>query len=135
MDATRTLFSFACIGVVSTLAYVAGALALGHLGAGAVSASITAYACGMLISYFGHRSVTFRSNQPHRDGIPRFILLNILGLTLAVAIPFLFDRFLGLPSFVAVVTTAIAVPLASFIGHNRFVFPAASRNPEASFTG
>jgi putative flippase GtrA len=127
MGGLRTLVSFAGVGVLSTLTYIVLAMAFGSLGAGAVSASLMAYACGMLVSYGGHRSVTFRSDQPHREAVPRFIMLNIVGSGLAVMIPFLFDRFLGLPSFAGIAATAIAVPLLSFIGHSRFVFPAVSR--------
>lgn len=122
----RTIASFGCVGAISTLTYAGSAILFVEMGAGVVSASLMAYSCGMLVSYWGHRSFTFRSKRPHGEGIPRFVTLSILGSLLAVTIP-LACGWLGLAEFVGIVTTALAIPLLSFFGQSRFVFPAPGR--------
>ncbi|WP_380877566.1 hypothetical protein ACFB49_13370 [Sphingomonas sp. DBB INV C78] len=119
----RKIGAFGLVGGASTLAYIALALGFGRLGLHAVAASFAAYLVGMVISYAGHRHLTFASRRPHSEALPRFVLVNLFGVGLSLAAPFLLTVTFGLPPAVAVATTTILVPLASFVGHNRFVFP------------
>lgn len=118
----RRISAFGLVGGLSTITYAVLALTFERLGAGAVPASFAAYLVGMLISYSGHRRLTFGSDRRHGEAIPRFIAVNLFGLAVSLALPWLLTTRIGLPSVIAVVAAAILVPLASFIGHSRFVF-------------
>lgn len=125
----RKIGAFGLVGAISTLAYTGLALAFGKLGLHPVAASFAAYAVGMVISYTGHRHLTFGSSRPHREAFPRFVIVNLFGIAVSIAAPWALTVHLALPPIVAVLTTTFLVPLASFVGHNRFVFPSASQPP------
>lgn len=118
----RRLPTFAAVGVVCTATYILLALLLGKAGFGPVSASLMAYCCGMILSYNGHRLLTFASSRPHREGLPLFLGVNLVGIGISLVVPGVLSVALGLPSPVAVFATAMIVPLSNFLGHNFISF-------------
>ena len=118
----RRLPTFAAVGAVCTGTYIVLALLLGKAGFGPVAASLLAYCCGMIISYNGHRLLTFASRRPHREGLPLFIGVNLFGIGISLAVPGVLTVALDLPSQVAVFATAMIVPLSNFLGHNFISF-------------
>jgi putative flippase GtrA len=98
----RRLPTFAAVGAVCTGTYIVLALLLGKAGFGPVAASLLAYCCGMIISYNGHRLLTFASRRPHREGLPLFIGVNLFGIGVSLGVPGVLTVALGLPSQVAV---------------------------------
>lgn len=114
---------FFIIGATSTGSYVLLALAGEALGLPVALASAGAYGITIPLSYFGHRQLTFESDRPHREAASRFIALNLFGIGMSMAAPWLLCDRLGLPAAVGVLTVAVLVPLASFIGQSLFVFP------------
>lgn len=121
---------FGIIGAASTGAYVALALIGKGLGLPVSAASLAAYAVAFPFSYFGHRRVTFQSDRPHREAVSRFVALNLFGLLLAVAMPWLLCDQLGLPGIAGIVAVAVTVPLSSFLGQSLLVFPSAGDAPQ-----
>lgn len=119
----RQLGAFGVVGLAATLCYAVLAIVF-ERGAGLapVAASFAAYGCASLISYGGHRRLTFASSRPHAEAVPRFALLTLLGVAVALAAPQILTVRLGLPSLIAVAATCIAVPLLSYLGLDRLVF-------------
>lgn len=118
----RRLPTFVAVGAVCTGTYVLLALLLGKAGFGPVAASLLAYCCGMVISYNGHRLLTFASRRPHREGVPLFLCVNLFGIGISLIVPGVLTVALDLPSPVAVFATAMIVPLSNFLGHNFISF-------------
>jgi putative flippase GtrA len=118
----RRLPTFAAVGAVCTGTYVVLALLLGKIGFGPVTASLLAYCCGMVLSYNGHRLLTFASRRPHREGLPLFLCVNLFGIAVSLVVPGVLTLALDLPSPVAVLATAMIVPLTNFLGHNFISF-------------
>ena len=118
---------FGMVGAASTLAYIALALLGEALGLTVVVASVAAYALCIPFAYLGHRHFTYGSNRPHREATPRFVALNLVGLGISAAAPWLLCDLAGLPPFAGVFTAAVLVPLASFAGQSLFVFPPTGR--------
>jgi putative flippase GtrA len=114
---------FGMVGAASTLAYMALALLGEALGMAVVVASVAAYSLCIPFAYLGHRHLTFGSDRPHREAASRFVALNLLGLGVSAAAPWLLCDLAGLPAVAGVFTAAILVPLASFAGQSLFVFP------------
>ena len=53
----------------------------------------------------------------------RFLALNLFGIGLSVAVPWLLCDRLALPAAAGVLAVAVLVPLASYFGQSLFVFP------------
>lgn len=121
----RRLASFSLVGAAATLGYALLALAGTALfNAPAALVSGFAYALASILSYCGHRGLTFRSNRAHGVAIPRFMQVTLLGHLVSIALPALLSDGLGLPSILPVALTCVAVPLLNFIILPRYVFGA-----------
>ncbi len=118
----RKIPTFAAVGALCTATYIALALLLGKAGLAPVTASLLAYCCGMVLSYNGHRLLTFASRRPHREGLPLFLGVNLFGIGISLVVPGVLTVALDLPSPVAVLATAMIVPLSNFLGHNFISF-------------
>ncbi|MBN9553158.1 MAG: GtrA family protein [Alphaproteobacteria bacterium] len=117
------LFRFAAVGVTSTLCYAITALFLtAKLHYATIEASVAAYAIAALLSYFGHRVITFRSTGDHAREAPRFGALMLCGYALALAIPLFFAQLLGWPPSASILITCIAIPLVNYMLMARVVF-------------
>ncbi|TIO76107.1 MAG: GtrA family protein [Mesorhizobium sp.] len=124
---SHRLSRFAVIGVSSTLVYGVCALLLSGGGTRAALlpatlASVVAYAIAGLFSYAGHKYYTFMSAGDHTFELPRFLLLNAIGLATAIALPVVLTERLGMPAAIPVVLTCISVPLVNYIVLGRWVF-------------
>lgn len=116
---------FSMVGGASTLAYALLALGGEALGMNVVVASVLAYALCVPFAYLGHRHFTYGSSRPHREAVSRFVALNIAGLAISAAAPWLLCDVVRLPAFAGVFTAAVLVPLASYAGQALLVFPSA----------
>ena len=80
---TRALQGFLVVGVASTLLhYAVMVLAIEGLGVPVVMAAGAGFLAGALLSYTLNRRLSFASQRPHREGLPRFALMVICGVTL-----------------------------------------------------
>ena len=57
--------------------------------------------------YLGHRILSFRSSVPHGQALPRYILVQLCGVTLAALFSFLCYRVLGFSSIVGAALVAV----------------------------
>jgi putative flippase GtrA len=126
MSPLRRLATFATIGVVATVSYALIAESLVSLRLTPLWASLIGYTLCATWSYLGHKHFTFSSSGRHAIEAPRFVLVTIVGLFVAVAMPILFARLFGPSPYGAVTATCVLVPIISFVVSQRFVFrPAA----------
>jgi putative flippase GtrA len=116
---------FALVGAAATTLY-AGLAWAGTEGLGLPSplASIAAYALTALLSYAGHRSMTFASSRPHGEAAPRFGGIAVFGYVVALAAPWLLTEKLGAPSHAAILTTCVLVPIVNYASLARVFAPA-----------
>jgi putative flippase GtrA len=121
------LARFGAVGVGTTLLY--GALGLAFINAGwnGGVASIAAYLISAACSYVGHRRYTFGVTGGAQR-VARFLVVNAVGLAVAMALPPAFAALGGDPRW-GVVTACIAIPLSNYFALKRLVFaePAAAR--------
>ena len=119
--APRLLTRFALVGVGATLLYALLAL-LFEEPLGPVAASVTAYAICAVVSYCGHKFLTFTSSGAHRVELPRFLALTAAGFAVATALPVLVTGVLGWPAILSVAATCILIPAVNLVALDRWVF-------------
>ena len=86
-DQARTM-RFALVGAAATAVYAGLAWAgTERLALPFPLASLAAYALAALLSYAGHRSLTFASRRRHREAAPRFGGIAAFGYAVALAAP------------------------------------------------
>jgi putative flippase GtrA len=118
-----TLAKFGSVGVAATLAYFVLANAfVATVMSDAKFASFAAYICASLISYFGHRSVTFQSEQTHKVGLPRFIASTFFGGWISYALPKILQEQLGFTHFFAFAAVCLVVPVMNYLLFKFWVF-------------
>ena len=121
--ATTPAARLVVVGAVCTGLYLAGAWTLSErLGLPAGLASLTAYMAAAVVSYFGHRTFTFRSSVPHARSAWRFGLLAVAGYVVALATPLILTDGLGAPAIASFLAVSIAVPAANAVALSRLVF-------------
>lgn len=101
--------------------YVALAAGLTAMGLKPGAAGAAALLPVLAISYLGHKSKTFGSPGAHRREAPRFVLLSVLDLLLAAAVPQA-ALVLRAPSVAAFVLLAALVPAMNFLLMRFWVF-------------
>lgn len=132
----RGTAAFAAVGTLATLTYFAVASAGSAIGLRAYMSSLAAYAVSSLLSYSGHRYLTFRSTAPVATTAPRFLQLTLAQYALALAIPAALTDVAGLSPTVSYLAVCILAPLTSLLVMSRYVFRApVSASLEAVTTG
>lgn len=99
------LMSFLFIGGLAAISYVGLAAVMIDLGTGLPDWLMSAlcYAAFVGPVYLAHRHVSFRSNAPHAQALPRYIALQLCGIGLASAFSYLCYGVLGLPTMTAAI--------------------------------
>ena len=118
------LMRFGAVGAGTTLLYGAIGVALTTLGWKAALASIVAYGASSACSYAGHRFFTFGA-QGGAQQVSRFLVLNGIGLAVALALPPLFVAA-GFDARWGVVAACVAIPLSNYFALKHLVFAQAS---------
>jgi putative flippase GtrA len=111
---------FALVGAAATALY-AGLAWFGteKLALPSPLASVAAYALAALLSYAGHRSLTFASRRRHREAAPRFSGIAAFGYAVALVAPWLLTEKLDAPPYAAILTTCVVVPIVSYVSLGR----------------
>jgi putative flippase GtrA len=113
----------AVVGGTTTLTYAVLAWALTERMPGpAWLASVTAYSVASILSYAGHRRLTFRSRQPHTHEAPRFIALAVVGYGTAATTPLVMTDMLNANPLFAIVATCLIIPVLNTWALSRLVF-------------
>lgn len=116
------LSRFASVGLATTAVYPLAFLLGIRLGLQASLAAFLAYAFTSALSYVGHRQFSFRSRRHHGAALRSFIPLTAVGISIAVALPWLSER-LDLPYWTAAIATCVAIPVVNAVLLSGLVFP------------
>lgn len=119
------LARYGAIGIAATVLYLATASGLRLAGMGAGVASTLAYLAACSVSYLGHRSFTFRSRAMHRRAVPRFLVVSLLGLGIAAALPPLVQWLTPFDAYFGFLAVTVTVAGCSFVSLRLAVFRAA----------
>lgn len=119
-------FRFVLVGLAATLCYAVLAwTSTTRLGLPPPVASLASYAAAAVLSYLGHRHLTFRSRRPHGEAVPRFAGISVAGYGVAFLAPWLLTDRIGAHPGIAIAVTCAVVPVLTYVGLGRLVF----RNP------
>jgi putative flippase GtrA len=130
MPPLGTVLRFGVVGVAATLTYLGlNIYALRPItDAAPAVGNALAQGLSLLVSYLGHKYVTFRSDTPHRRDLVRFLLSTVVAV-LACSLAFEAMVGLGLGVVGASLVVAVLYPAISFVLHFAWTFraPAPSR--------
>lgn len=118
---------FSAVGTATTLSYfILAALISSVLPVSAAVASAGAYVISAVLSYYGHRNMSFASIGSHSVEVPRFVATTAVGLFLASLLPLAADQMRWPPAFVFAVV-CLVIPLVNFFLLRGWVFRTGSR--------
>jgi putative flippase GtrA len=117
------LGSFALIGGFATLLYavLAYVFTVVWQWQPSLSSAIAYGLCG-LVSYFGNRLLTFRSEAPMAREASKFVVSTAFGFGLATLIPWLSTGVLKFDPRIGIAAVCIVIPLVNYTILSRFVF-------------
>jgi|688.fasta_scaffold162468_2 putative flippase GtrA len=101
--------------VVTRLAQAGGGLQL-------VPAAAVGFSASFVLSYFGHRWLTFRSAGAKAAEIPRFLVTSLMCFGLTLGCTHVFASRFGLSDLAALALTSAIVPVLNFLLMAVFVF-------------
>lgn len=112
----RSLIYFFGIGGITTFVHVVIGL-IAHHGAGLApfNANLVAFCFGFFMSYFGHRTYTFRSPGRMSRSMPRFFVIAAASLALNQIIVHGVVTMLGHPYWLALAVMVAIVPAFTYL--------------------
>jgi putative flippase GtrA len=126
----RRVTMFAIVGAAATASYIVLALVLtSFYPTAAVLDSVIAYTVASIVSYCGHRWITFGSARPHVEAVPRFAAVTAIGYAITAAMPLVVVNWLGLDGRLSVAGACILVPAVTYVGLDRLVYRAKAYPP------
>ncbi len=128
----RETICFAVVGGAATAIYLVVALAGTALGFPAFLSSLAAYGIATLVSYGGHRMLTFRSAAPIAETAPRFAMLSAAQFGIALAIPAVLSDWAGISPGITYGTVCVLIPVMSFFLMARCVFRSVRAAPSTT---
>lgn len=97
------------------------AFAVSFLRMSPVLASALGYLCSVPLSFFGHRSFTFRSQNAWQGEAGRFVLVHSCCLAASVLIMGVITG-MGLPYYLGLAGAVMLIPIMNFLVSNFWVF-------------
>ncbi|GAA4133230.1 GtrA family protein [Aminobacter aganoensis] len=114
---------FGAVGISATLVYAGLAFIFaGVQDLSAIAASLLAYGCAAIYSYFAHKTVTFMSRGRHTREGPRFVIATAIGFAIASLIPFVLVQGFGMNEVLSIITVSATVPAINWVVLSRWVF-------------
>jgi putative flippase GtrA len=126
-------FRFATVGAVGTLLHF-GVLhgLVTWAGWPAWLASTLGALCGAIVNYALARTWVFRVQTPHRQAVPRFAAVLMLGMALNAGLMALLSDFLKIHHLVAQIAATGCVLVCNYVGHRTWTFSTSSHLPSRS---
>ena len=115
---------FGVIGGLNNLLTYGIFVALTLAGMPSIAAATITYATGMVVSYLANRSFTFQHSGSARRSLVRFVVVNLAGYALNVAILALFVEMLGWNALVVQLGAIVIVATGIYLGMRFWVFRA-----------
>lgn len=106
----RSLVTFGFMGAFVTIVHIAVGLTLHHaIGLSAFTANLLAFCVGFFLSYYAHRTYTFRSKAQVSRSMPRFLVISLCSLFINQTSVVVLVDTLGQPYELALIVMAILV--------------------------
>lgn len=119
----KQLFNFGLVGIVALIAHWCLVALLVPLGLTPLLANPIAFLAAFQISYYGHRRLTFAAQAlPHRQTLPRFFLVALVGFILNQALYALLLLLTPLDYRLALFVVLVLVAAITFISSQRWAF-------------
>jgi putative flippase GtrA len=117
------LSRYSSVGLLATGVYftVANVLILSDI-VPAITASVIAYATGMVVSFIGQSRFTFRVSSHSKSQVVRYLVLSVIGFGVSYASVYLATVYFGVCPIWGTAATAISVPALSFVVMKVWVF-------------
>lgn len=114
---------FCTVGVAATVTYflVANLLMFINITTTEIS-SVLAYMVGIVISYFGQSSYTFRVTDKNHGQFLRFSFLSLIGLCISYLSVSYAVNFYHVKPFWGTIVTSVSIPILSFFVMKVWVF-------------
>lgn len=114
---------FSLVGILTTGVYtlLASILILSKQFSPVISSSI-AFLVTMPISYWGHRSFTFKVKKKNLEQIKKYLIYNIFGFMMSNILIFVSSKLDGIGPLIGVLLVAIMLPILNFFFLKIFVF-------------
>ncbi len=118
------IFKFGCVGVINTFTDWAIYFVLSTLlSLSAPLSHVISYSCATVVSYIGNKFFTFRSKSKITlKETGKFVLVNLLSMTVSTIAIFLFADTLGWNELLAKIPATLAAMSINFLGNRFFVF-------------
>lgn len=121
-DAIQGTGRFIAVGIASTLLYLILMPAFYAAGLGARWATAMALVACWGASYVMQSTMTFRADCSRHRFLLRFVVMSVIGLSIAEAMTILVYEKMGFPIWTAALAASIMIPLFNFIAMNFWVF-------------
>ena len=117
------LARFGIVGLLATAIHVAiFSLSVEKFHITPVMATFPAFLTAMLASYRLNQTWTFAVVGSHRSYLPKYALVATMGLSLNVAITFIFVNILGHSYGIALVAAIATVPVVTYLLNRYWIF-------------
>lgn len=114
---------FGIVGVTAMLVHWITVVILVPLGLIPLLANIVAFLVAFQVSYWGHRSKTFRAHAiPHKKSLPRFFIVAAGSFTINEGMYFVLLRYTSLDYRVSLIIVLFSVAVLTFILSRQWAF-------------
>ncbi len=120
----QKLVRFGVVGVAASITYYLASIALLSY-SNVFLAGIGGFAVGVLVSYFGHKHITFRvsDNTPtDRHSFIRFAFTALAALAYSQVVLYATSVYLNVPDWIALAIVVVTVPAFTFLLYQFWVF-------------
>jgi len=119
----KQFLCFSGVGVIGTLAHYLTLIAMVEIiSVGPILSSMLGFAVGALVNYFLNYHVTFKSAKSHREAMPKFFAVALVGLALNGVIMSVATESFGLHYLLAQVVSTGVVLIWNFTGNRVWTF-------------
>jgi len=119
----KQFVSFTAVGAVGTAAHYSALVVLVQfMHVGPVPASGVGFVLGALVNYILNYRLTFRSTKLHRESMPKFFLVAIVGLVLNTAIMALLTEIFRLHYLLSQILATGSVLVWNFTANRYWTF-------------
>jgi len=105
----RRLLTFGAVGLGATIGYIAVSMVLVDIGCRPWIVSPLVYAAIIPMAYMGQRTLTFRSKANHTSSLPKYLVIQGVGLVLAALIPAVVSEVVSPAGSFVIVSGIVAV--------------------------
>jgi putative flippase GtrA len=112
---------FLFAGGFGAASYVVGSYLLTAIGMEAWIASVVVYASLIPVVYYIQRRFVFESTRSHISSFPRYLMIQLFGLGLSAALPFVLG-LLNIHPIISFVCVVVLITFANYALQLRWVF-------------